>query len=100
MSDSRRSFSQARLYMTPDAAAKWKPEAVTLVYDQGDDQVTPKEPNLVLSATRVAKIDDRGVWEPAAVGERFSFTFAMVKVNGQWRVNSVPPGVLLGTNQV
>ncbi|TDD53453.1 hypothetical protein E1263_27995 [Kribbella antibiotica] len=101
MSDSRKSFGQARLYMTPAAAAKWKPEASTVVYDQGDDTITPKEANLVLTATKVATIDDRGEWLPAAVTpKKFEFPFTMVKVGGQWRVDSVPPGVLLGTNQV
>jgi len=100
MSDSRRGFEQARLYMTAQAAAKWKPEVRTVVYDQGDDQVNADADNFTLTATRIATIDDRGEWSPAPVLEKMSFTFKMQKVNGQWRVDSVPPGVLLGSNQV
>ncbi|MFF1821404.1 LpqB family beta-propeller domain-containing protein [Kribbella sp. NPDC058245] len=101
MSDSRNGFEQARLYMTPQAAAKWKPEVRTIVYDQGDDKVTPDDDDFLLTATRISTIDDRGEWSPAAPADKnIKFTFKMVKVNEQWRVDSVPSGVLLGSNQL
>ncbi|WP_405056193.1 LpqB family beta-propeller domain-containing protein [Kribbella sp. NBC_01505] len=100
MSDSRKGFEKARLYLTPQAAAKWKPESGTTVYDQGDDLVKGDDATFVLTATRIAGIDDRGEWLPAKQKEKLGFTFKMLKVNGQWRVDSVPPGVLLGSNQV
>ncbi|MFB6719522.1 LpqB family beta-propeller domain-containing protein [Kribbella sp. NPDC056345] len=99
MSDSRQGFDQARLYMTPQAAAKWKPETQTVVYDQRDGPPEQKGDNYELTARRVATIDDRGEWLPAGPKDNANFTFKIVKVNGQFRVDSVPPGVLLGTNQ-
>ncbi|GAA1700100.1 MtrAB system accessory lipoprotein LpqB [Kribbella yunnanensis] len=100
MSDSRRSFDQARLYMTPQAAAKWKPEVRTVVYDQGAAPPAAKGDDYQLTARKIATIDDRGEWLPAGPKEQADFLFKMIKVNGQWRVDSVPPGVLLNANQV
>lgn len=101
MSDSRQASDQARLYMTPQAAAKWKPESQTIVYDQATDGLPLRgEHDYELTATKIATIDDRGEWLPAGPKESANFLFKVVKLNGQWRVDSVPPGVLLGSNQV
>lgn len=100
MSDSRQAFDQARLYMTPQAAAKWKPETRTVVYNQDAGPPAQKGDDYQLTARKIATIDDRGEWLPAGPKEQADFLFKLVKVNGQWRVDSVPPGVLLGTNQV
>ncbi|TDD26984.1 hypothetical protein E1218_11660 [Kribbella turkmenica] len=100
MSDSR-AFDVAREYMTPEAAAAWKPESQTVVYEQQPDAVTLLANDQVqLKARQIATIDDRGSWIPATPGNEFTFPFKLVKLDGQWRVASVPPGVYLGSNQL
>ena len=100
MSDSR-AFDVAREYMTPEAAAAWKPEAQTVVYEQQRDAVTSLGTDQVqLKARKIATIDARGSWNPAKVDEPMSFVFKLIKLEGQWRVASVPPGVFLGSNQL
>lgn len=99
MSDSR-AFDVAREYMTPDAAAAWKPDSQTLVYDQRQSAVTERPDGIQLTARKLATIDERGSWTPAAAGEKVDFLFKLKKVDGQWRVASAPPGVYLGSNQV
>jgi hypothetical protein len=93
--------------MTPEAAAAWKPESQTIVYEQQRDAVTSLGPDRIqLKARKIATIDDRGSWTPAKIGatpklgEMVDFDFKLVKLDGKWRVASVPPGVYLGSNQL
>jgi hypothetical protein len=100
MSDSR-AFDVAREYLTPEAAAAWKPESQTVVYEQQLDSVTLlKADQVQLKARKIATIDARGSWHPAKLGEPADFVFKLVKVDGQYRVASAPPGVYLGSNQL
>ncbi len=100
MSDSR-AFDVAREYMTPEAAAAWKPESQTVVYEQERDAVTSLGLDRIkLKARKIATIDERGSWTPAKTDDTVDFDFKLVKLDGQWRVASVPPGVYLGSNQL
>ncbi|MGW6276491.1 LpqB family beta-propeller domain-containing protein [Kribbella sp. NPDC055071] len=99
MSDSS-AFDVAREYMTSDAASAWKPESQTVVYDQVPDQLTPKDGGVMLTARKIATINDRGEWIPAPAGATADFFFKLATVDGQLRVASTPNGVYLGSNQV
>jgi hypothetical protein len=100
MSDSR-AFDVAREYMTPEAAAAWKPESQTVVYQQRPDAVSQLSTDQIkLKARKIATIDDRGSWIPARSLEPADFVFKLVKVDKQWRIASVPQGVFLGSNQL
>jgi hypothetical protein len=100
MSDSR-AFDVAREYMTPEAAAAWKPESQTVVYEQERDAVTSLRPDKIqLKARKIATIDERGSWLPAKIDEVVDFDFNLVRLDGKYRIASVPPGVYLGSNQL
>jgi hypothetical protein len=100
MSDSR-AFDVAREYMTPEAAAAWKPESQTVVYEQAPGAVTSIGADQVqLKAHKIATIDARGSWIPAMIDEPADFVFKLVKLDGKWRVATVPKGVYLGSNQL
>ncbi|WP_371407524.1 LpqB family beta-propeller domain-containing protein [Kribbella sp. NBC_00662] len=99
MSDSQ-AFDVARQYMTPEAAAKWQPEAQTVVYDQSPESLTRVGDGVQLTAQKIATIGERGEWIPAAATDRADFLFKLKKIDGQFRVDSVPPGAYLGSNQV
>jgi hypothetical protein len=99
MSDSQ-AYDVARQYMTPDAAAKWQPEEQTVVYDQRPESLARKGDGIQLTARKIATIGERGEWIPAAANDRADFFFKLKKVNGQLRVDSVPRGAYLGSNQV
>jgi len=53
---------------------------------------------IALRAPLIGSIDGRGSWTPAPRDGLASFNFVLAKVDGQFRVNSVPPGVYLGSN--
>jgi Lipoprotein LpqB beta-propeller domain/Sporulation and spore germination len=100
MSDSQGALDIARQYMTPEAAAAWKPESGTVVYDQRPDALARRAGGVQLTARKIATINERGEWVPAPADEPADFFFKLTKVNGQYRVASAPPGVYLGSNQV
>jgi hypothetical protein len=99
MSDSQ-AFDVARQYMAPDAAANWHPEVQTIVYAQQPELLARKGDGVQLTAAKIATIDERGEWIPAAPGEAANFFFRIKKVDGQNRVDSAPAGAMLGSNQV
>lgn len=99
MSDSQ-AYDVARQYMTPDAAGQWRPDARTVVYDQRPDSLTRTAGGIQLTARKIATIGERGEWIPASPNEKADFFFKLKKVDGQLRVDSVPPGAYLGSNQV
>ena len=100
MSDSQGALDIARQYMTPEAAAAWKPESGTVVYDQRPDALARRAGGIQLTARKIATINQRGEWIPAPANVPADFFFKLTKVNGQYRVASAPPGVYLGSNQV
>ena len=102
MSDSR-AFDVARQYMTPEAAASWKPETKISVYDQSSTKAVSLRPDgqtVELKAPLIATIDERGSWTPAPRGAVAQFIFKLAKVSDQNRVSVAPPGVFLGSNQL
>ncbi|MGW6195896.1 LpqB family beta-propeller domain-containing protein [Kribbella sp. NPDC055110] len=99
MSDSQ-AYDVARQYMTPEAAGEWKPESQTVVYDQRPESLTRKGDGIQLTAHKIATIGERGEWIPAAASDKADFFFKLKKVDGQFRVDTVPPGAYLGSNQV
>jgi hypothetical protein len=99
MSDSQ-AYDVARQYMTPEAAGAWRPESQTVVYDQRPESLTRKGEGIQLTAHKIATIGERGEWIPATATDKADFFFKLKKVDGQLRVDSVPPGAYLGSNQV
>jgi hypothetical protein len=100
MSDSS-NFDQARQYMTPEAAADWKPESKLSVYDQSSINVVHLLSNgtVELKAPLIGTIDDRGSWTPAKQGDKVDVSFHLTKVDEQLRVSNAPDGAYLGSNQ-
>ena len=94
-------FNQARMYMTPDAAAAWKPESKLSVYDQSSVTVVSLLPDgsVRLRAPLIGTIDNRGSWTPARQGAMVDVRFQLAEVDGQKRVSNAPDGAYLGSNQ-
>jgi hypothetical protein len=99
MSDSQ-AYDVARQYMTPDAAGEWRPDAQTVVYEQTPDSLTRKAGGIQLTARKIATIGARGEWIPAAKTDMVNFFFRLKRIDGQLRVDAVPTGAYLGSNQV
>ena len=101
MSDSQ-AYDVARQYMTPEAAAAWKPESQTVVYDQSPDvahQCT--DDGIQLTARGSPPSTTRGEWNPAPVGRaRPTSSSSWPRSTASSASPRSPPGVYLGSNQV
>lgn len=89
-------FLVARKYLTAAAAATWKNEQRTVVY-RGLPNITKNGSNgdykVELDVDSV--IDADGIRTPAESGPSGTIQMGLLKVDGEWRINTLPDGVIL-----
>ncbi len=94
--------SQSRQFLTNTAARKWQDSTVTVTDQQpvvGVPTITGAGATVEVTGRRVGQLDAHGVFSPSlkgtGVGDQETFTFELVQVEGEWRINQLPPGVLI-----
>ncbi len=93
--------SQSRQFLTNGAARKWQDSTVTVVDETtvGVPTITGAGATVEVSGRRVGQLDASGVYSPSlkgtGVGDQETFTFDLTRVDGQWRIDQLQPGVLL-----
>jgi spore germination protein GerM len=92
-------------YLTPQAAASWRPDDSVIVFDRSKQEPIQPESGLggstdvTLSAPKVATLDARGGWHGARQGEQpVKFTFKLVKVKGELRISNAPGDRLVASD--
>lgn len=89
-------FATARKFLTPAAGARWKPGAGVTIYDHTDVLLSERSGSRVLlSATADGSVDDQGVFSAKPPGQQTAAAFTLVRVGGDWRIDSVPAGLLV-----
>ncbi len=91
----------ARDYLTPAASRTWKPDLGVRVYDNLGMTIT-EQPAGALTATggldgSISVAGQYGVAEP---GKQLSAKFAVTSIDGQWRISSLPDGLILSRSDV
>ncbi|CAL9476942.1 Lipoprotein LpqB [Streptomyces sp. enrichment culture] len=96
-------YRTARQYLTPKAAKTWQPELSTTVLSDGPDAYadpTGREDadslTYTLTGTKVATVDARQAYAPAAGTYSKLVHLTKDTKNGQWRIDAVPQGVVMG----
>jgi len=98
-SDARHSGS--RQFLTADAGGKWQDSAVTILNDYQVQLPDTRGDTSTVTVTgqRVGQLDARGIFTPelkdVGVGEMQSFSFGLIRTNGEWRIDHLQPGVLI-----
>ena len=94
-------FSTAKKYLTERKAQEWDPFARTSVLSGGpspgkarQDTSGQRGHTVKVSGTRMAEVDERHAYSPAA-GD-YSEDFHLSKVGGEWRIDQLPNGLALG----
>jgi hypothetical protein len=98
----------ARLYLTPEAAASWRPEFGTTVYDgtpalsaEGPAESDNADSTVVeLSATEAGRISPDGRYQVSSATRKVNAAFTVTTVDGQWRISNLPTGLLLSRADV
>lgn len=86
-------YPAARQYLTSAAKAVWQPASGALVYADGTAPKVTAE-KVTMDVPLVGSLGPDGAF--VAGGERlWSHDFGLVKENGEWRIGSPPPGILI-----
>ncbi|MBV9369762.1 MAG: hypothetical protein JO074_08025, partial [Frankiales bacterium] len=90
-------YAIARSYLSSAAARAWDPVRSITMYDglQVKLSGTGAARSVRLRAVRTGAVDDRGDFDPTRGA--VDATLGLARLDGQWRIDRVPPGVLLST---
>ncbi|QGU03922.1 MtrAB system accessory lipoprotein LpqB [Corynebacterium comes] len=90
-------YQAARSFLSPEAAGRWNPSESVLVVNRIDLITQPgptsEQRSFNVSGAVVGRIATGGSYEPE--NGLYEATVEMVRENGQWRISSLPPGVVL-----
>ncbi|MFD4181481.1 GerMN domain-containing protein, partial [Rhodococcus sp. NPDC058514] len=94
-----RHFS-ARQFLAPDTAAQWDDAASTTIVDKVDvlpDQRTGDAATYTIRANKVGQLESGGAY--IADEGSFETKIHLRKTDGQWRIDQLPPGVIMDRPQ-
>ena len=90
MTQSDASYKVARAYLTPQASQKWEPHRRTRIFK---GSVTQSDGAYGIEGTVLGEIDGTSHYQP--VSSRLQHDFKLVQIDGQWRIDNPPEGILL-----
>ncbi|WP_214408659.1 LpqB family beta-propeller domain-containing protein [Sphaerisporangium fuscum] len=95
----------ARQYLTGEAQRTWSPFDSVTVYDQGEAKSDAsrddiQQAHVTLKGNLLGTLDTDNHYVPndASSGNELNKGFTLVKVGGEWRISSAPPGLLLSND--
>lgn len=89
----------ARQYMTPAASAQWDDTVSTTIVERPDTLLESREGERAvyrIRAQRVAELSADGAYS-AVTEPTLENKIELVKIDGEWRIESLPPGVVMDT---
>nr|WP_234046671.1 LpqB family beta-propeller domain-containing protein [Streptomyces adelaidensis] len=97
-------YETARKYLTGNALKEWEPGESTTVLAEAPTPYTPVTGNgpeadeyrYELSGEKVALVDGQHAYAPSSGEYRRTVHLTRVKDTKQWRIDQLPPGVVLG----
>ncbi len=87
-------YDVARLYLTPAAGTNWDPNAGLTIFDSEGHPPVVTQNSAVLSAPVVGRLSPDGHYA-AGLERDFTHNFAMIEINGEWRIDNPGVGVLI-----
>jgi hypothetical protein len=90
-------YSVARQFLSPAIDQDWRPEERIVLF-LGDPRVEEREEEGVfqIQLETTGTIDSRGVRTNSAEPSTETVGVRMVQVNGEWRIDEIPDGIMLG----
>lgn len=89
-------FRIAREFLTAESSKQWKPDAGTTVDLAAERSLSPtSESAIALRIKPVASVSADGNYAPAPASAAETRNYSFVLVNGQWRISSVPQGIVI-----
>jgi hypothetical protein len=92
-------FQVARQYLTLGTATSWRADQRTLVYDGALDITKAGESDdgdlYTVSLDVTSTVDADGIRTPTGANTTQAVSFALIMVDGEWRISSAPDGIML-----
>lgn len=94
-------YSVSRAFLTDELASTWQPEERVIIY-RADPKYsqTATEGQFLIQIEVAGSVDARGIRNNAPAATTESIPVEMVQVDGQWRINSIPSGIMISTGDV
>ena len=89
----------ARQYLTAEASADWETNSGVTVYD-GVPALSELGSAVVMAVREAGTIAENGRYEVKGPAAEFRTTFDLTKVDGEWRIDDLPKGLLLSQSDV
>ncbi len=83
----------AREHLTPEAADEWADDAGVTVIEPGFSTVTREEGVVRVTARRVGRVDQRGVF--TVDDQTFARDYSVERVDDEWRIANPPDGLVI-----
>lgn len=90
-------YPTSREYLTPEASAAWQPESGIAVYGAGEGSrnVSATDDGVTIALRLEASVASDGSYTPAEAGARLVLDLAVTQVDGEWRIDSPPDGLVM-----
>ncbi len=89
----------AREYLTPEASEGWETGAGVAVYE-GVPTLDALGDTVEVTASRAGQIAANGRFQASSPSSQLQESFVLRKVEGEWRIDDLPPGLLLSSSDV
>jgi hypothetical protein len=89
----------ARQFLTPEASSTWETNSGVTVYD-GVPTLSELGSAVVMSVREAGTIAANGRYEAKGPAAEFRTTFDLTRVDGEWRIEDLPAGLLLSQSDV
>jgi hypothetical protein len=87
--------SIARQYLAPEISSRWDPADSISVIRGAVEITSVDDASFLISGALDGVVDRRGRWSVVGVGQEIESAITVAMVGGQWRISSVPDGLIL-----
>ena len=96
--------SAARSFLTADARNRWSDTTVTIVDSELIGNFDSVESTVTMSGRQMGTSNAAGVYTPVlkgsgAGGDAVPFSFGLRRIGGEWRINSLKNGIVIGYDE-
>lgn len=91
-------FAVARQFLSLTFGVEWDPNASVTIDDGARDFVVTSDTTMTINTDVSANVDATGGYSERDSNQEASLDFTFVNEEGEWRIASAPPGVLLERN--